>query len=106
MRTILTLFSLGVMLALGGAALAKPADRHAKRVDRHAVHLDRKGNAAEQNRNYYRHKRYYRHDEGRREKGSGTIRLPRRRDHDGFGKERPNVRQPPVRARPLLGISA
>jgi hypothetical protein len=105
MRKIITLSSLGLTLALSGAALATPADPLEKPVDRHAF-LERRGYANQPLLDYYRYKRYYRHDLDRaRDQASGKIRLPRRRDPDGGGTVRPEAPEPVVRGRPLLGIS-
>jgi hypothetical protein len=106
MRKIITLSSLGLTLALSGAALATPVDPLEKPVDRHAF-LERRGNAKEPLLDYYRHKRYYRHDQDRaRDKASGKIRLPRRRDPDGAAPVAPEVPEPVVRVRPILGVAA
>jgi hypothetical protein len=53
MRTIITLSSLGLTLALSGAGLATPANRSVL------------GLSKEQLQNYYIHKRYYRHEQDR-----------------------------------------
>jgi hypothetical protein len=106
MRRIIPLSSLGLTLALSGAALATPVDPWERPVDRHAF-LERRGYANEPLLDYYRHKRYYRHDQDRaRDKASGKIRLPRRRDPDGGGPLRPEAPEPGVRGRRLFGIAA
>jgi hypothetical protein len=93
MRTIITLSSLGLTLALSGAALAAPANRSA----------DRTGYASEQLQNHYRHKRYYRHDQDRaRGEGSGMSRLQDGRGRDGVGTARPQVRKPALRPEPAV----
>jgi hypothetical protein len=93
MRTILTISSLGLTLALGlgTAALAAPGDRYA---------LQSRDSAIEQNRNHYLHKKYYRHDQDRaRGEGSGTTRLP---DRDGVGTANPDVRKPVIGPEPVV----
>jgi hypothetical protein len=106
MRMIITLPFIGLTLALSGAALATPVSRIEKPVDRHAL-LERKGYANEPLLDYYRHKRYYRHDQDRaRDQTSGKIRLPRRRDPEGPATVRPDVPEPVVRERLLLGVAA
>jgi hypothetical protein len=102
MRTITTLSSLGLTLALGGAVLANPVDRYAQPLDRYAF-LERTANANDQLQNYYRHKRYYRHDQRReRGEGSGTSRSQHHRDRDGVGTARPEVRKPVLRHEPAV----
>jgi hypothetical protein len=97
MRTMITLSSLGLTLALGlaSAAHARPGDRYA--------HFDGRGSGFEQNQNYYLHKRYYRHDQNRaRSDGSGSTRLPDSRGGDGVGEARPEVREPMIRPEPAV----
>jgi hypothetical protein len=106
MRKIIPLSTLGLTLALSGAALATPVDPLEKPLDRHAF-LERRGYAKEPFLDYYRHKRYYRHDQDRaRDQASGKIRLPRRRDPDGGGTIRPEPPEPVVRGLRLLGVAA
>jgi hypothetical protein len=106
MRTTITLSSLGLTLALSGAALATPVGPLEKPVDRHAF-LERRGSAKEPLLDYYRHKRYYRDQQDRaRDQGSGKIRLPRRRDPNGPGTVRPEAPEPVVRGLRLLGVAA
>jgi hypothetical protein len=94
MRTIITLSSLGLSFAVSGGPVATPVDRLEKPVDRHAL-LDRRGYAKQPFLDYYRHKRYYRHDEDRaRDQDSGQIQRPRRRDPDGAGTTRPETPEP------------
>jgi hypothetical protein len=83
MRTMITLSTLGLTLALGlsSAALAAPS----------ALSRD---SAAAQQQTQYLHKKYYRHDQNRaRGEGSGTARVPSR---DGIGTASPDVRKPVV----------
>ena len=82
MRMIISLSSLGLTLALSGAALAMPVSRFEKPVNRHAF-LERDPDQV-----------------------FGKIRLPRRRDPDGRVTIRPEVTAPVVRGHPLLGIAA
>ena len=82
MRMIIRLSSLGLTLALGGAALMTPVSRLERPVNRHAF-LERAPDLV-----------------------SGKIRLPRRRDPNGRGTIRPEVAEPVVRGHPLLGIAA
>lgn len=92
MRTLITLSSLGLTLALGlsSAALAVPGDRYA--------YLESRKSAL--NQNYYLHKRYYRHDQdGARGEGSGTTRLP---DRQGVGLASPDVHKPVVLPEPMV----
>jgi hypothetical protein len=91
MRAIITLSSLGLALALSGAALATPASRSAV--------LEPAGLAKEQLQNHYRHKRYYRHEQDR---ARGEGRLQDRRHRDGVGAARPALRQPPIRPEPAV----
>jgi hypothetical protein len=106
MRTIIAVCSVGFTFALGSAALAKPVDRLANPAGT-AVVLECRSSAGEKKRNYYRHKRIYRRDQGQpRDPGTGASRPPHRRDQEGAGTPRPGVRQPAVRPRPLLAISA
>ena len=106
MRTIIAVCSVGLTFALGSAALATPVDRLANPADP-AVLLECRSSAGAKTRNYYRHKRIYRRDQGQpRDPGTGASRPPHRRDQEGAGTPRPGVRQPAVRARPLLAISA
>jgi hypothetical protein len=95
MSTIITLSSLGLTLALSGAALATPANR--------SVFLDeRTGFAKEQKeqlQNYYRHKRYYRHEQDRA-RGDGL--LQDRRSLDGVGAARPALPTPAIRPEPTV----
>jgi hypothetical protein len=95
MRTIITLSSLGLTLALSGAALANPVGRSA--------FLERTGSAHEQMQNHYRHKRYYRHHQDRdRGEDSGASRLQDGRSRDGVGRARPEVREPAVQPEPAV----
>jgi hypothetical protein len=83
MRTIITLSSLGLTLALGlsSAALAAPG----------ALSRD---SAAAQHQTQYLHKKYYRHDQSRaRGEGFGMTRVP---SQDGIGTASPDVRKPVV----------
>jgi hypothetical protein len=106
MRMIITLSSLGFSFAVGGGSVATPIDRLEKPADRHAL-LDRRSYAKEPLLDYYRHKRYYRHDPHRaRGQDSGQIQLPPRRDPDGLGTTRPETPEPVVRGRLLLQIAA
>jgi hypothetical protein len=92
MRTIITLS--GLALLLSGAALATPVDRSGS--------LKPAAAASDHMQNYYRHKRYYRHDQDRaRNEGSGPSRL-QDRDRDGVGTARPEVRKPAVRPEPAV----
>jgi hypothetical protein len=91
MRTIITLSSLGLTLALGlgSAALAAPGERYAL--------LERRDTAIG---THYLHKRFYRHDQDRaRGEGSGTTRLP---DRDSIGTASPDVRKPVVQTEPVV----
>jgi hypothetical protein len=95
MRTIITLSSLGLTLALSGATLATPVARSA--------FLERTGTVHEQMQNHYRHKRYYRHHQDRAPgEGSGTNRLQDGRSRDGVGTARPHVRKPALRPEPAV----
>jgi hypothetical protein len=95
MRTTITLSSIGLTLALSGAALATSVNRSA--------FLERTGYANEQLQNHYRHKRYYRHDQDRaRGESSGTSRLQEGRGRDGVGTARPQVRKPALRPEPAV----
>ena len=103
MRTTITLSSLGLALALSGAALATP-------VDRSAV-LDHTGYANQQmlvhHHKSYPHDRSDRpdrlHDRLYRHKQTSprdTGRLPDPSDGPAIGTGRPEVRQPAVRPEP------
>ena len=106
MRTIIAVCSIGLTFALGSAALARPVDRLANPAGP-AVLLDSRSSAGEKMRNYYRHKRMYRRDQGQpREPGTGASRPLHRRDQEGAGTPRPGARQPATRPRLLLAISA
>jgi hypothetical protein len=95
MRTIITLSSVGLILALSGATLATP-------VGRSAI-LEHTGTAHEQMQNHYRHKRYYRHHQDRAPgEGSGTSRLQDGRSRDGVGTARPQMRKPALRPEPAV----
>src|SRR5919108_4574781 len=92
MRTIITLSSLALTLALGlgNAAHARPGDRS-------------RGSAIEQNQNHYLHKRFYRNDQNRaRGESSATTRYPDRRAPDDLGAARPEVRKPFARPEPAV----
>jgi hypothetical protein len=91
MSTIITLSSLGLTLALSGAALATPANRSA--------FLERTGFANEQMQNYYTHKRYYRHEQDR---ARGEGRLQDRRQPHGVGAARPALPTPAIRPAPAV----
>jgi hypothetical protein len=94
MRTIITLSSLGLTLALSGATLATPVGRSA--------FLERAGTAHEQMQNHYRHKRYYRHHQDRAPgEGSGTSRLQDGRSRDGV-ETAPQARKPALRPEPAV----
>jgi hypothetical protein len=91
MRTILTLSSIGLTLALSGAVQATSANRTA--------FLERTASTNEQIQNYYRHKRYYRQDENRaRDERSMTN----RRNRDGAGTAQPGVRKPVLTPEPAV----
>jgi hypothetical protein len=95
MRPIITISTLGLALAVSGAALAAPADL--------SRFLKPAAAAKDQLQNYYRHKRYYRHDQDQaRSEGSGPNRLQERRNRDGVGTARPDVRKPPVSPEPAV----
>jgi hypothetical protein len=91
MSTIITLSSLGLTLALSGAALATPANRSAFR--------ERTGFASEQMQNYYWHKRYYRHEQDR---ARGEHRLQDRRYPPGVGAARPALPRPAIQPEPAV----
>jgi hypothetical protein len=102
MRTTITLASLGLTLALGGAVVANPVDRYAQPLDRYAF-LERTTHANEQIQNYFRHKKYYKHDQRRgRGEGSGTSRSQDQRNRDGVGTAPPEVRKPVLRQEPAV----
>jgi hypothetical protein len=91
MRTIIALSSLGLTLALSGAAHATPVNRSA--------FLERAGSASESVQSYYRHKRYYRQDEERtRDQRANTH----RQAPQGNGTARPGVRKPAVTPEPAV----
>jgi hypothetical protein len=91
MRTIITLSCLGLTLALSGAALATPASRSAQ--------IERLGSSAEQMQNYYRHKKYYGHGQDRTRGERSHL---DRRNPDGTGTSRPEVRKPALTTEPAV----
>jgi hypothetical protein len=95
MSTIITLSSLALTLALSGAALATPANRSA--------FPERTGFANEQMQNYYRHKRYYQHDQDR---ARGEGRVEDRRDGAGVGTARPALPSLAIRPEPAAVLRA
>jgi hypothetical protein len=86
MQTIITLSTLGLALALSGAAFANPVNGSAL--------LERTGYANERMQIYRMHKRIYKHDQ---KPSGGTGRLQDRRDRPALGTVPPEVRKPAVR---------
>jgi hypothetical protein len=91
MSKILTLASLGLTLAIGGAALVSPVNGYADSAPRYAF-VDRTA-TGDQLRNHYRHKRLYQHDQRRNGENSGASRLPDRSENKGLGTARPELRK-------------
>ena len=105
MGMIIPLASLGFASAIFGEIVGTPLNPFEKTLDRHAI-LERKGSATAPLLDYYRYKRYYRHDQNRAPgKESGQIQSPRRRDPDGVGTSRPETPEPVVRRRSLREVA-
>jgi hypothetical protein len=100
MSKIITLSSLGLTLALGGAALISPINGNAEPASRYAF-LERTG-TSEQLQNHYRHKRLYQHDQRRNRENSGASRHPDRSENKGLGRARPELRKPVLPVDPAV----
>ena len=99
MSKIITLSSLGLTLALGGAALISPVSGYA---DSTAYAFVERTATGDQLQNHYRHKRLYQHDQRRDRDNSGASRLPDRRENKDIGRARPELRKPVLPVDPAV----
>ena len=100
MSKILTLSSLGLTLAIGGAALVSPVNGYADAMPRYA--FVEQTSTGDQLRNHYRHKRLYQHDQRRDRDNSGASRLPDRPENKDLGRARPELRKPVLPVDPAV----